>query len=49
VIDEFAKKTDPIFQQIKANTKEIQTLQQTRDTFLPKLLSGELDVSEVEI
>ena len=29
--------------------KEIQTLQKTRDTLLPKLLSGELDVSEVEI
>jgi type I restriction enzyme S subunit len=48
VIDEFAKKTDPIFQQIKANTKKIQTLQQTRDTLLPKLLSGELDIENIQ-
>jgi type I restriction enzyme S subunit len=31
------------------NGKQIQTLQQTRDTLLPKLLSGELDVSELEL
>jgi type I restriction enzyme S subunit len=30
-------------------SNEIQTLQKTRDTLLPKLLSGELDVSEIEI
>jgi len=34
---------------ILANTQQIQTLQKTRDTLLPKLLSGELGVSEVEI
>ena len=34
---------------IKANTQEIKTLQKTRDTLLPKLLSGELDVSELDI
>ncbi|MDY0117170.1 MAG: restriction endonuclease subunit S [Sulfurimonadaceae bacterium] len=38
-----------IFQKIKINTNEIQTLQKTRDTLLPKLLSGEIDVSELEI
>jgi type I restriction enzyme S subunit len=31
------------------NGKQIQTLQQTRDTLLPKLLSGELDVSEIAL
>jgi type I restriction enzyme, S subunit len=31
------------------NGKQIQTLQKTRDTLLPKLLSGELDVSELEL
>lgn len=34
---------------IKANNNEIQTLQKTRDTLLPKLLSGELDVSDINI
>lgn len=32
-----------------SNRLEIQTLQKTRDTLLPKLLSGELDVSELEL
>lgn len=31
------------------NTIETQTLQKTRDTLLPKLLSGELDVSELDL
>ena len=31
------------------NQFEIQTLQKTRDTLLPKLLSGELDVSDLDI
>ena len=37
----------PIFEKIESNTKEIQTLQQTRDILLPKLLSGELDVPKL--
>jgi len=39
----------PIFAQIRTNSEEIQTLQKTRDTLLPKLLSGELDVSDIEV
>jgi len=35
---------EPIFKQIKNNEEEIQTLQKTRDTLLPKLLSGEIEV-----
>jgi hypothetical protein len=31
------------------NGKQTQSLQNTRDTLLPKLLSGELDVSELEL
>ena len=38
-----------LFSQIVDNNNQVQTLQQTRDTLLPKLLSGELDVSEIEI
>jgi len=40
---------DDLFDQILSNTNQIQTLQQTRDTLLPKLLSGELDVSELDL
>ncbi len=41
--------TEPMFKKIKNNEIKILSLQKTRDTLLPKLLSGELDVSEVEI
>jgi len=34
---------------IESNEKQIQTLQKIRDTLLPKLLSGELDVSGLHI
>lgn len=39
----------PMFEKIGNNEREIKTLQKTRDTLLPKLLSGELDVSEFEL
>ena len=34
------------FQKIKANSKEIDTLTKTRDTLLPKLMTGEIDVMQ---
>ena len=37
----------PIIKHIKSNEKEIQKLTKLRDTLLPKLMSGEIDVSEV--
>jgi type I restriction enzyme S subunit len=46
---EFSNYADNAWRIIRANEKEIQTLQKTRDTLLPKLLSGELDVSEIEL
>ena len=39
----------PLFNQLWANEEENNRLSQLRDALLPKLLSGELDVSEVEI
>lgn len=39
----------PIYQQIVENKLESRRLAQLRDTLLPKLISGEIDVSEVEI
>jgi len=49
IVQKFNEVVEPIFRQILRTTKEIQTLQKTRDTLLPKLLSGELDVSEMEV
>lgn len=40
---------DSYFNLIEINTNHIRTLEKTRDTLLPKLLSGEIDVSELEI
>ena len=38
-----------LYQQISANIEEITKLETLRDTLLPKLMSGELDVSDIEI
>lgn len=43
---EFVKVVTPIMEKMQSN--EILTLQKTRDTLLPKLLSGEIDVSELK-
>lgn len=47
IIDKYNLLIEPIFLQIKNNEQEIQTFQKTRDTLLPKLLSGEVDVSKI--
>ena len=39
----------PLIEQIIANNIEIRHLTTLRDTLLPKLMSGEIDVNEVEI
>ncbi|WP_461672459.1 restriction endonuclease subunit S [Priestia megaterium] len=39
---------DPIFNSIKTNTIQNQTLLNLRDTILPKLMSGEIRLTEVE-
>ncbi|MES2558390.1 MAG: restriction endonuclease subunit S [Bacteroidota bacterium] len=43
-IEEFEAKVKPYFQKIRSNQTQIQTLTQTRDTLLPKLMSGEVRV-----
>jgi len=42
---EMDETVNPVFQKIKSNTKQIRTLTQLRDTLLPKLMSGEVRVS----
>lgn len=49
ILSKFNMITEPIYSQIVVNKQENKTLQKTRDTLLPKLLSGELDVSELEL
>lgn len=43
-IEEFDIEIKPIFQKIESNQTQIRTLTQTRDTLLPKLMSGEVRV-----
>ncbi len=49
ILVEFKKLVELIMTKKKNNFNNTQTLQKTRDTLLPKLLSGELDVSEIEV
>ena len=48
-IREFNAITMPFFDRIFSNYKENQYLSSLRDTILPQLMSGELDVSNIEI
>jgi type I restriction enzyme S subunit len=45
----FSEIADPIFDQILALTRSNRILQQTRDLLLPRLISGEIDVSGLDI
>lgn len=48
VINQFTEIVDSIYYKIKNNTAQIQTLSKTRDTLLPKLMSGETRVKGFE-
>lgn len=49
IIKEFSKIVKPIFRKIRENQREIEKLNDLRDILLPKLMSGEIDVSKVKI
>ena len=46
---EFTETVNSLFQQVWANQEENTKLADIRDTLLPRLMSGELDVSSIEI
>jgi len=46
---EYNDLVEPLFSLLRANEEECKTLSALRDTLLPKLMSGELDVSAVEL
>ncbi len=48
VLSQFDDAVQPMFERIIANERESRTLAQTRDTLLPKLMSGEIRVAETE-
>ena len=49
LVNDFNDNVTPLFINMGENIKENQKLIQLRDTLLPKLMSGEIDVSKVEI
>ena len=48
-IEAFEEEISPIMDMVYTNKIESQTLAQLRDTLLPKLMSGELDVSSIPL
>jgi len=46
VLEEFSQKICPLYEKSSNLIKEVNTLTQLRDTLLPKLLSGELNVTD---
>ncbi len=48
VLDHFIKMVGPLHQRIAANIRESRTLAALRDVLLPKLLSGEIRVKDIE-
>ena len=49
LITEYHERVSPLYNQISNNCFESERLTQLRDALLPKLMSGEIDVSEVEV
>jgi len=49
VIEMFSEQVTPVFQSIKNLTVRIENLRQTRDLLLPRLLSGQIKLGEIEV
>lgn len=49
LLEKFHKIVEPMFELIDKNNSENQYLAAMRDTLLPKLMSGELDVSDIDL
>ncbi len=48
-LKEFYKEIEPIYEKIISNSEEICNLSKLRDTLLPKLMNGEIDLDNIEI
>ena len=48
-LDEFNNIAEPMYEQIFKNNDENEVLIQIRDTLLPKLMNGEIDIENIEI
>ena len=48
IIEEFCHVVTPMYDLVSSNTIENQSLSKSRDSLLPKLMSGEIDVSDLD-
>ena len=48
-LEEFESLVAPMYEAMEANDVQSKALSQIRDTLLPKLMSGEIDVSDVQL
>ena len=48
ILNAFRERTEPLYRHIVENERESRILAQLRDTLLPKLISGELRITDVE-
>ena len=48
-LEKFENIVSPMYSAMQENTKESKILANTRDALLPKLMSGELDVSDIDL
>ena len=48
-LDRFNAEIDPIYKKYELNIKENEKLSELRDTLLPKLMNGEIDLDNIEI
>jgi len=49
IMEKYSKLVDPIFKKMEANIIENRVLTRLRDTLLPKLMNGEIDLDNVEV
>lgn len=49
IMKQFKEFTTPLFKQIEIVERSIDNLQETRDLLLPKLISGQIDISNMDI
>ncbi len=47
IISEFSKRINPLFNAIRIYENEIRNLSKIRNTLLPKLMSGELKINDI--
>ena len=48
-LEEFYKNVTPMYEEMFILNNEIEKLEELRDTLLPKLMNGEIDLDNIEI